>query len=71
LIGAGHPGRSILSLVALAIAILIAIRGAEVLYRNKVDQSAVFPNMVPLEALAALVVVGLAVLVLRANRRMP
>jgi hypothetical protein len=70
MIGAGRPGRTILALVALAIASLIAIRGAEVLYRNNVDQSAVFPSMVPLEALAALIVVALAVLALRANRRM-
>lgn len=70
MIGPAHPGRTILSLVALAIAILVAIRGAEVLYRNNVDQSAAFPNMVPLEALAALIVVSLAVLVMRANRRM-
>ncbi len=69
MIGAAHPGRTILALVALAIAILIAIRGAEVLYQNNVDRSAVFPNMVPLEALAALIVVALAVLVMRANRR--
>jgi hypothetical protein len=70
MIGATHPRRTILSLFALAIAILVAIRGAEVLYRNNVDQSAAFPSMVPLEALAALIVVGLAVLVMRANRRM-
>ena len=70
MIGAAHPGRTILTLVALAIAVLVAIRCAEVVYRNNVDQSAVFPNMVPLEALATLVVVGLAVLILRANRRL-
>jgi hypothetical protein len=70
MIGAAHPGRTILSLVALAIAILVAIRGAEVLYHNNVDQSAVLPSMVPLEALAALIIVALAVLLMRANRRM-
>jgi hypothetical protein len=70
MIGATHPGRTIVSLVALAITILVVIRGAEVLYHNNVDQSAVFPSMVPLEALAALILVGLAVLVMRANRRM-
>jgi hypothetical protein len=70
MIGAAHPWRTILALVVLAIAVLVAIRGAEVLYHNNVDQSARFPTMVPLEDLATLIVVGLAALVLRANRRM-
>jgi hypothetical protein len=70
MIGAAHPVRTILVLVALAIAILVAIRGAEVLYRNNVDQSAGFPSMVPLEVLAGLVVLGLTVLVVRRNRRL-
>jgi len=69
MIGAAHPVRTLLVLVALAIAIIVAIRGAEVLYRNDVDQSAGFPNMVPLEVLAGLVVLGLTVLVVRRNRR--
>jgi hypothetical protein len=70
MIGAAHPARTIACLVALAIACLVTIRGAEVLYHNNVDRSATFPSMVPLEALAALIVVGLAALVIRANRRM-
>jgi hypothetical protein len=70
MIGATHPWRTIVSLVALAIAVLVVIRGAEVLYHNNVDRSAVFPSMFPLEALAGLIVLALAALVLRANRRM-
>jgi hypothetical protein len=70
MVGAAHPWRMIVSLVAFAITILVVIRGAEVLYHNNVDESAVFPSMVPFEALAALIVVALAVLVMRSNRRM-